>query len=96
MKQQCAVDGDALNRAGAMFAEISLTAYNIKRLASMLGGDSVTAAEDVSSVLASIEALAERAGMLADLGSRKCGGGLGVGGVVEWTMPHLPSPTPKG
>lgn len=95
MKQQCAVDGDALNRAGAMFAEISQTAYAIKRLTSMLIGDGVTTPEDEPYVLASVEALAERAGMLADHGASEYGVGRAVGGVVEWAMPYLSSPTPK-
>ena len=46
-------------------------------------------------MLVALESLAERAGLLADLGASTCGQVAMVGGVAEWTMPNLPTNTPK-
>ena len=83
------------DRAGAMFVEIAHTAHAIKRLASMLTGSGVTSLEDESFVLVALESLAERAGLLADLGAAAWGRVAMVGGVAEWTMPNLSTNTPK-
>lgn len=83
------------NRAGGMFVEIAHTAHAIKRLASMLTGNGVASLEDEAFVLVALESLAERAGLLADLGATTCGQVAMVGGVAEWTMPNLPTNTPK-
>lgn len=83
------------DRAGVMFVEIAHTAHAIKRLASMLTGSGVTSLEDEAFVLVALESLAERAGLLADLGASTCGQVAMVGGVAEWTMPNPPTSTPK-
>ena len=83
------------DRAGVMFVEIAHTAHAIKRLVSMLTGNGVTSLEDESFVLVALESLAERAGLLADLGAAACGQVAMVGGVAEWVMPNLPTNTPK-
>ena len=46
-------------------------------------------------MLVALESLAERAGLLADLGAAAWGQVAMVGGVAEWTMPNLPTNTPK-
>ena len=61
------------DRAGAMFVEIAHTAHAIKRLASMLTGNGVTSLEDEAFGLVALESLAERAGLLADLGAAAWG-----------------------
>ena len=47
-------------------------------------------------MLVALESLAERAGMLADLGAHTFGEMAMVGGVAEWTMPYWPIDTHKG
>ena len=83
------------DRAGVMFVEIAHTAHAIKRLVSMLTGSGVTSLEDEPFVLVALESLAERAGLLADLGAAAWGQVAMVGGVAEWTMPNLPANTHK-
>ena len=82
--------------AGVIFAEIAHTANAIKRLTSMLTGDGVINLEDEPFVLVALESLAERAGMLADLGAHTFGEMAMVGGVAEWTMPYWPIDPHKG
>jgi hypothetical protein len=71
----------------AVFSEIAEAAFSLKNLTALLVGNGGVTETDDAAILGGIAALVDRVGMLADLGSDKCGGGASVGGVAEWTLP---------
>lgn len=75
-------------RLGAVFVEIAQSAGVLKRLASLLQTNGITTLEDERAVQSSMEAMAERVGMLADLGATRCGQSAVVGDLAGWTMPY--------
>lgn len=81
--------------AGAMFCDIASTAYTIKQLADLLESNSLETVADKDAVISSLEALAERVGMLADMGAVRCGRTALMGGLAEWTMLPTQPDVPK-
>ena len=71
----------------AVFSEIAEAAFSLKNLTALLVGNGGVTETDDAAILGGIAALVDRVGMLADLGSDKCGGGASGGGVAEWTLP---------
>ena len=75
-----------IERMGHAFGVQAHTAHLIQKLAVMLG-EGVQTLDDEKTLLLCIEALAERAGMLADLQVMACGLPAVRGGVSEWVLP---------
>lgn len=78
----------SLERMGHAFCAQAHTARLIQKLAVMLG-EGVQTLDDEKTLLLCIEALAERAGMLADLQVMACGLPAVRGGVSEWVLPGI-------
>ena len=72
--------------AGAIFGDIARTACTIKQLADLLESNSLETMADKEAVISSLEALAERVGMLADMGAVRCGRTALMGGLAVWVM----------
>lgn len=72
--------------AGVIFGDIASTACTMKQLADLLESNSLETMADKEAVISSLEALAERVGMLADMGAVRCGRTALMGGLAEWAM----------
>ena len=74
---------------GAVFVEIAQTADTIKRLSELLHGNRIDTMDDERAIQSGVAVLAERIGMLADLGAGRLGQPAVLGGVANWAMPYI-------
>jgi hypothetical protein len=76
---------------GDVFSEIATTASTLCQLAMLLQTNGINTMDDERVIQAAMGYMAERVGMLADLGAGQCGTPAVLGGVAAWTMPYAPA-----